>query len=65
MDYLLGGHTQAKDRDQGTAALSGYAVTKGCQIVRVHNVDANRDIVKTISGNFMILKKLSSTELFS
>lgn len=50
MDYLLGGNTQAKDRDQGTAALSGYAVTKGCQIVRVHNVDANRDIVKTISG---------------
>ena len=50
VDYLLGGNTQAKDRDQGTAALSGYAVTKGCQIVRVHNVDANRDIVKTISG---------------
>lgn len=50
VNYLLGGNTQAKDRDQGTAALSGYAVTKGCQIVRVHNVDANRDIVKTISG---------------
>ena len=50
VDYLLGGNTQAKDRDQGTAALSGYAVSKGCQIVRVHNVDANRDIVKTISG---------------
>ena len=50
LDYLLGGNTQAKDRDQGTAALSGYAVAKGCQIVRVHNVDANRDIVKTISG---------------
>ena len=45
VDYLLGGNTQAKDRDQGTAALSGYAVSKGCQIVRVHNVDANRDIV--------------------
>ena len=50
VDYLLGGNTQAKDRDQGTAALSGYAVSKGCQIVRVHNVDANRDIVKTILG---------------
>ena len=50
VDYLLGGNTQAKDRDQGTAALSGYAVSKGCQIVRVHNVDVNRDIVKTISG---------------
>ena len=50
VNYLLGGNTQAKDRDQGTAALSGYAVSKGCQIVRVHNVDANRDIVKTISG---------------
>ena len=50
MDYLLGGNIPAKDRDQGTAALSGYAVSKGCQIVRVHNVEANRDIVKTISG---------------
>ena len=57
VDYLLGGNTQAKDRDQGTAALSGYAVSKGCQIVRVHNVDANRDIVKTILEFFMILKK--------
>ena len=50
MDYLLGGNIPAKDRDQGTAALSGYAVSKGCQIVRVHNVEANRDIVKTIAG---------------
>lgn len=50
VDYLLGGNIPAKDRDQGTAALSGYAVSKGCQIVRVHNVEANRDIVKTISG---------------
>lgn len=50
VDYLLGGNIPAKDRDQGTVALSAYAVSKGCQIVRVHNVDANRDIVKTISG---------------
>lgn len=50
VDYLLGGNIPAKDRDQGTAALSGYAVSKGCQIVRVHNVEANRDIVKTIAG---------------
>ena len=50
VNYLLGGNIPAKDRDQGTAALSGYAVSKGCQIVRVHNVEANRDIVKTISG---------------
>ena len=50
MDYLLGGNIPAKDRDQGTAALSAYAVGKGCQIVRVHNVEVNRDIVKTISG---------------
>lgn len=50
VNYLLGGNIPAKDRDQGTAALSAYAVGKGCQIVRVHNVDANRDIVKTISG---------------
>ena len=51
VDYLLGGNIPAKDRDQGTAALSAYAVGKGCQIVRVHNVEVNRDIVKTISGN--------------
>ncbi|MDU4481179.1 MAG: dihydropteroate synthase, partial [Streptococcus vestibularis] len=50
VDYLLGGNIPAKDRDQGTAALSAYAVGKGCQIVRVHNVEVNRDIVKTISG---------------
>ena len=50
VDYLLGGNIPAKNRDQGTAALSGYAVSKGCQIVRVHNVEANRDIVKTIAG---------------
>lgn len=50
VNYLLGGNIPAKDRDQGTAALSGYAVSKGCQIVRVHNVEANRDIVKTIAG---------------
>ena len=50
VDFLLGGNIPAKDRDQGTAALSAYAVSKGCQIVRVHNVEANRDVVKTISG---------------
>lgn len=49
VDYLLGGGTLAADRDMGTAALSAWAVVKGCQIVRVHNVDVNRDIVKVIS----------------
>ncbi|MGT2928878.1 dihydropteroate synthase [Streptococcus dentasini] len=49
VDYLLGGNTQAVERDMGTAALSAYAIEKGCQIVRVHNVGANRDIVKVIS----------------
>ncbi|EHI73939.1 dihydropteroate synthase [Streptococcus criceti] len=49
VDYLLGGHTRPLERDMGTAALSGYAIEKGCQIVRVHNVAANRDIVKVIS----------------
>jgi len=49
VDYLLGGGTLAADRDMGTAALSAWAVAKGCQIVRVHNVDLNRDIVKVIS----------------
>lgn len=49
VDYLLGGGTAALERDMGTAALSVWAITKGCQIVRVHNVDLNRDIVKVIS----------------
>lgn len=49
VDYLLGGNTAALDRDMGTAALSAYALSKGCQIVRVHNVEVNRDIVKVIS----------------
>lgn len=49
VDYLLGGGTAALERDMGTVALSAWAITKGCQIVRVHNVDLNRDIVKVIS----------------
>ncbi|MGT2907678.1 dihydropteroate synthase [Streptococcus dentiloxodontae] len=49
VDYLLGGNTAALERDKGTAALSAYAVAKGCQIVRVHNVADNTDIVKVIS----------------
>ncbi|SCW29462.1 dihydropteroate synthase [Streptococcus equinus] len=49
VDFLLGGGTKATDRDMGTAALSAWAIAKGCQIVRVHNVEANRDIVNVIS----------------
>lgn len=49
VDFLLGGGTKATDRDMGTAALSAWAISKGCQIVRVHNVEANRDIVNVIS----------------
>ncbi|SEK25706.1 dihydropteroate synthase [Streptococcus equinus] len=49
VDFLLGGGTKATDRDMGTAALSAWAIAKGCQIVRVHNVKANRDIVNVIS----------------
>lgn len=48
VDYLLGGNTAPEERDQATAALSGFALEKGCQIVRVHNVAANRDIVRVI-----------------
>ena len=49
VDYLLGGDTKPLERDQGTAALSAYAIQKGCHMVRVHNVAANRDIVKVLS----------------
>lgn len=45
VDALMGGNTKALDRDGATAALSGYAISKGCQIVRVHNVAANTEIV--------------------
>lgn len=48
VDYLLGGDTSPLERDQATAALSAYAVQKGCQMVRVHNVAANRDVVKVL-----------------
>ncbi|MFM0854486.1 dihydropteroate synthase [Streptococcus suis] len=46
VDFLLGGNSLPTDRDQATAALSAWAVQKGCKMVRVHNVAANRDIVK-------------------
>ncbi|MCK4029719.1 dihydropteroate synthase [Streptococcus iners] len=46
VDYLLGGNSLPTDRDQATAALSAWAVQKGCKMVRVHNVAANRDVVK-------------------
>ncbi|HEM3577835.1 TPA: dihydropteroate synthase [Streptococcus suis] len=46
VDYLLGGNSLPTDRDQATAALSAWAIQKGCKMVRVHNVAANRDIIK-------------------
>ena len=49
VDSLLGGGTKPQERDMATAALSAYAIDKGCQIVRVHNVTANKDIVKVAS----------------
>lgn len=49
VDYLMGGNTRALERDETTAALSGYAISKGCQIVRVHNVAANKEIVDVFS----------------
>ena len=49
VDHLLGGHTQPFERDAATAGLSAWAIQKGCRMVRVHNVEANRDIVTAIS----------------
>ncbi|MGT2745305.1 dihydropteroate synthase [Streptococcus phocae subsp. phocae] len=49
VDALLGGQTKVEDRDGATAALSAYAISKGCQIVRVHNVLANKDIVSVFN----------------
>lgn len=45
VDHLLGGNTLPDQRDQATAALTAWAIQKGCQMVRVHNVKANRDVV--------------------
>lgn len=45
VDHLLGGGTSPLERDQATAALSAWALQKGCHMVRVHNVAANKDIV--------------------
>ena len=50
VDALLGGNTSPLDRDQATAALSAWALQKGCRIVRVHNVACNRDVVRAIGG---------------
>ena len=49
VDSMLGGNTKPQERDMATAALSAYAVGKGCQIVRVHNVPVNKDIVRVTS----------------
>lgn len=48
VDALLGGNTKAKERDGATAALSAYALGKGCQLVRVHDVKANQEIVAVL-----------------
>ena len=43
---LAAGHEQAKDRDPATAAASALCVSRGANIVRVHNVAAVRDAVR-------------------
>ena len=48
VNYLLGGNRDMLERDQGTVALTAWALMKGCRIVRVHNVKANKDLVKVI-----------------
>ncbi|KXT76558.1 dihydropteroate synthase [Streptococcus sp. DD12] len=50
VDALLGGDTKPLERDQATAALSAWALQKGCRIVRVHNVACNKDVVTVIGG---------------
>lgn len=49
VDHLLGGQTLPLERDKATAALSAWAIMKGCQMVRVHNVEENRDLVRVWS----------------
>lgn len=64
MDFLLGGNIPAKDRDQGTAALSAYAVSKGCQLSVSIMLKPIVMSLRTISGILMKLKK-AQIELFS
>ncbi|MFS1663826.1 dihydropteroate synthase [Streptococcus sp. zg-JUN1979] len=48
VNYLLGGNRSMLERDQGTAALSAWALLKGCQLVRVHHVKATKDTLLTL-----------------
>lgn len=49
VNHLLGGESVPQERDQATAALSAWAVSKGCELVRVHNVKANKDVVSVFA----------------
>lgn len=43
---MAAGHEQAKDRDIASAAAAALCVSRGANIVRVHNVAAVRDAVR-------------------
>ena len=43
---MAAGHEQAKDRDMASAAAAALCVSRGANIVRVHNVAAVRDAVR-------------------
>lgn len=40
----------AEERDNGTGATTCLGITKGAQIVRVHNVKANAEMAKTMDA---------------
>lgn len=48
VDYLLGGGTSPLERDEATSHLSSWALAKGCHMVRVHNVAANKETVELL-----------------
>lgn len=47
---LLGGETNVDERDEGTAATTAYGIEKGVHAVRVHNVQMNKRVAKTIDA---------------
>ncbi len=47
---LLGGESKVDERDEGTAATTAYGIEKGVHAVRVHNVQMNKRVAKTIDA---------------
>lgn len=47
---LLGGSSEVAERDEGTAATTAFGIGQGVHGVRVHNVEMNKRVAKTIDA---------------